>query len=85
MDNGLWTTWYDLADAGRDAYLDWLHGEHLPEIMRWPGIAWAAHYQITGGGTKMQAIHDRLVHVEDEDVGTGVYALHALSGCHSRM
>ena len=75
MDNGLWTTWYDLADAGRDAYLDWLHGEHLPEIMRWPGIAWAAHYEITGGGERMQAIHDRLVHTEDSDVGNGTQFL----------
>ena len=75
MDNGLWTTWYDLADAGRDAYLDWLHGEHLPEIMRRPGIAWAAHYKITGGGPKMQTIHDRLVHADDDGLGTGTQFL----------
>ena len=53
MDNGLWATWYDLADADQDDHLGWLHGDHLPEIMRRPGIAWAAHYQITGGGEKM--------------------------------
>ena len=43
--------------------------------MRRPGIAWAAHYQITGGGTKMQAIHDRLVHADDDGLGTGTQFL----------
>ena len=79
MDNGIWATWYDLADdansPGRDAFLDWLHGDYLPEIQSKAGIAWAAHYQSTGGGTKMQAIHDRLVHAELEGVGTGTQFL----------
>lgn len=79
MDNGLWATWYDLAptgnDDGRDAYLDWLHGEHLPEIQSRAGIAWAAHYEITGGGERMQAIHDRLVHAEGDDIGSGTQFL----------
>ena len=75
MDNGIWATWYDLADDDRDDYIDWLHGEHLPEIMRRPGIAWAAHYKITGGGPKMQTIHDRLVHADDDGLGTGTQFL----------
>lgn len=60
MDDGIWATWYDLGDAGKVDYLDWLHGEHLPGLMARPGIAWAAHYEITGGGSDMAKIHDRL-------------------------
>ena len=75
MDNGIWTTWYDLADDDRDAFLDWLHGDHLPEILQRPGVAWAAHYEITGGGDRMQAIHDRLVHAEDDGLGAGTQFL----------
>ena len=79
MDNGLWATWYDLAPTGneedRDTYLDWLHGKHLPEIMRRPGIAWVAHYEITGGGERMQAIHDRLARAEEDGLGTGTQFL----------
>lgn len=75
MDDGVWATWYDLADAGRDEFLGWLHGDHLPKIMKRPGIAWAANYEITGGGTKMQAIHDRLARVDVDDVGTATQFL----------
>jgi len=75
MDNGIWATWYDLAENGRHDYLAWLHGQHLPKIMRRPGIAWAAHYEITGGGARMQAIHDRLHHADDADLGTGTQFL----------
>ncbi|MEK9723455.1 MAG: hypothetical protein VW405_08220 [Rhodospirillaceae bacterium] len=75
MDDGIWATWYDLDDAAGDAgkadYLDWLHGEHLPAICTRPGVAWAAHYEITGGGARMAEIHDRLNRPDDADVGTG--------------
>lgn len=79
MDNGIWATWYDLADdansPGRDAFLDWLHGDYLPGIQSRAGIAWAAHYQITGGGAKMQEIHDKLARAEDGEVGAGTQFL----------
>jgi hypothetical protein len=71
MDNGIWATWYDMAEENRHAFNDWLHGQYLPELMRKPGVAWAAHYQITGGGDRMQEIHDRLVHAEEEELGNG--------------
>lgn len=44
MDQALWITWYDLAHGGRDAYLDWLHGTHMPALVQRPGVLWAAHY-----------------------------------------
>ena len=75
MDNGIWATWYDLGEDNRDAFIEWLHGDHLPEIQRRPGVAWAAHYGITGGGEKMQAIHIKLVRAEDDGLGTGTQYL----------
>ena len=75
MDNGLWATWYDLDHTNQDAYCEWLHTQHLPEIISKPGIAWAAHYKITGGGERMQAIHDRLNHIKDERLGSGTQYL----------
>lgn len=44
MDPALWITWYDLPDAGRDAYLEWLHVIYLPRLLERPGYLWAAHY-----------------------------------------
>jgi len=44
MDKALWITWYDLPEERRDAYLDWLHGAYLPQLLERPGYLWAAHY-----------------------------------------
>jgi hypothetical protein len=44
MDRGLWITWYNLPDEGRDAYLSWLNSTYLPALAKRPGILWAAHY-----------------------------------------
>ena len=44
MDRGLWITWYDLKEGDRDTYLRWLHGDYLPQLVRRPGVLWAAHY-----------------------------------------
>lgn len=48
LDRGLWATWYDLPDTGRDEYLDWLHGTHLPAMLDRPGYLWAGHYDVIG-------------------------------------
>jgi hypothetical protein len=71
MDQGIWATWYDLAEDGRDEYLDWLHTTHLPKLEARPGFAWAAHYEITGGGATMDKISGRLARADDETLGTG--------------
>ena len=70
MDNGIWATWYDLPADGRDAHLEWLHTAYLPALTARPGIAWAAHYEITGGGKDMKTLGDRLAR-PDDDVPTG--------------
>lgn len=44
-DAGLWISWYDLPETGRDQYLSWLHGSYLPALLKRPGYRWAAHYR----------------------------------------
>ena len=45
MNRGIWATWYDLADEGKQEYLDWLHNVHLPSMLSRPGYLWAAQVQ----------------------------------------
>jgi len=70
LTQGIWATWYDLADGPPAAYFDWLHDHHLPQIQQRAGFAWAAHYRITGGGKRMDKIHDHLART-GANVGTG--------------
>lgn len=68
-DRGLWVTWYDLPENGREAYFSWLHQTYLPALLKRPGYLWAAHYasrDIEGGSNP-----PRYHHVEDPKVGTG--------------
>jgi hypothetical protein len=44
LDKGIWITWYDLPEDGRDAYLSWAHDRYIPEMLQRPGYLWAAHY-----------------------------------------
>lgn len=44
MDQALWITWYDLPEPGRDAYLSWLHDQHMPALLHGKDVLWAAHY-----------------------------------------
>jgi hypothetical protein len=68
-DGGLWVTWYDLPANGRDAYLSWLHGTYLPQLLKRPGYLWAAHYATReqAGSAPRPDIH----HVEDPKIPTG--------------
>lgn len=76
MDNGIWATWYDLPEEGREEYLDWLHSDYLPSIQARPGIAWAAHYRSEGGGPDMQKVRDVFPETRDtKDLGTGTQFL----------
>jgi hypothetical protein len=72
VDRGLWVTWYDLPDDGRDAYLSWLHGTYLPAMLKRPGYLWAAHYYcdvLEGGAANATRFH----HVDDPSVGRGYH------------
>jgi hypothetical protein len=65
-DRGLWVTWYDLPEDGREAYLSWLHGTYLPELLKRPGYVWAAHY-----ATRDSEVNPQLHHTDDPSVPTG--------------
>jgi hypothetical protein len=68
IDRGLWVTWYDLPEAGRDAYLSWLHDSYLPALLKRPGYFWAAHY-----ATRDTEARTDLHHVDDPKVPTGYH------------
>ena len=44
MDRGLWITWYDQPEQGREQYLQWLHNDYMPRMLKRPGWVWGAHY-----------------------------------------
>ena len=71
MDQGIRAVWYDLPEDSKDSYIEWLHDTYLPEILGRPGILWAAHYEVTGGGAHMDVIANHLEHVDIEGVGKG--------------
>ena len=71
MDNGIWAIWYDLDEAARDDHHHWLHETYLPELVRQPGIAWAAHYRHRGGGESMHTIASRMERGPAEEMGGG--------------
>ncbi len=71
-DRGIWITWYDLPEEGRDAYFSWLHGTYLPGLLKRPGYLWAAHYasqDLEGGAENATRYH----HVDDPKVGKGYH------------
>jgi len=67
-DRGLWITWYDLPENGRDTYLSWLHESYLPALLKRPGYLWVAHYATQNAETRSD-----LHHVEDPKVPTGFH------------
>ncbi len=68
MDRGIWATWYDLPEDGKDEYLSWLHQVHIPEALARPGYLWAAHQENVMSPEREAEIHRRLVHVNDPGV-----------------
>ena len=71
MDRGIWATWYDLPESGRDEYIDYLHGVYLPAMLQRPGYLWAAHVQNIDSPEREAASYKRLVHTEDPSVPQG--------------
>ncbi len=66
LDRGLWVSYYNLPEAGRDAYLAWLHGQYIPKILKVPGVLWGAHYR----SDKVPPA-SRLPHTTDPNVPKG--------------
>lgn len=75
MDQGIWATWYNLAEQTRESYLDWAHNTYLPFLRQLPGYCWVAHYRHEGGGPKMQRVEGTVIGRTQEDVGNGTQYL----------
>jgi hypothetical protein len=71
-DRALWITWYDLPDAGREAYLAWLHDTWLPALLGRRGYLWAAHYEaVRAGAARVMRREATLKRVDDPAVPAG--------------
>jgi hypothetical protein len=71
MDRGIWATWYDLPEEGREEYINWLHDVHLPKALLRPGYLWAAHIENIWDEARKEALAKRLNHTDDPSVPTG--------------
>ena len=71
MDRGIWATWYDLPDEGKDKYISWLHEVHIPKALSRPGYLWAAHVENIWDEEHEKAKRERLTHTDDASVPAG--------------
>lgn len=75
IDRGIWATWYDLPEDGREDFISWLHEVHLPEATQRPGYLWAAHFEITESSSRMNLVKDKLTYTDTADIGGGTQFL----------
>lgn len=73
IDRGIWATWYDLPENGKDEYIQWLNEEHIPAALKRPGYLWATHILNLTPEQRLdrQATHMSLHHTNESDVPTG--------------
>ena len=71
MDRGIWATWYDLPEQGKEEYISWLHEVHIPQMLARPGYLWAAHVTNDTSPEREQRINTNLTHTNDPAVPTG--------------
>jgi hypothetical protein len=71
MDRGIWATWYDLPEQGREEYINYLHGVYLPAMLRRSGYLWAAHVQNVDSPEREAANYRRLTHTDEPSVPQG--------------
>lgn len=71
-DRGIWITWYDVDEIGRDDYLRWVHDTYMPALARMPGVLWAAHYaSVPKGARRASARENAVRRTDDPAVATG--------------
>lgn len=66
-DKALWMSFYNLPLESHEAYLSWLHGSHIPQLLRRSGVLWAAHYESERKQFPPSLIH----HTDDSSVPSG--------------
>src|SRR5947207_1545107 len=70
-DAGIYALWYDLAPDTKDEYVAWLHGAHLPAMLRRPGYLWAAHVENVTLAEREARNANRLTRTNDASVPEG--------------
>ena len=71
MDRGIWATWYDLPEEGKDEYISWLHEVHIPKALSRPGYLWAAHVENIWDEEREAHKSRILTHTPDSSVPSG--------------
>jgi hypothetical protein len=71
MDRGIRAVWYDLPDAAKQEYLDWLQRAYLPAMLQRPGYLWAAHVENVDSPEREAQNARRLTRTDDLSVPAG--------------
>ena len=71
MDRGIWATWYDLPEEGKEEYIAWLHDVHLPKALLRPGYLWTAHVENIWDEARKEDLSKRLTYTDDPSVPAG--------------
>lgn len=68
-DRAYWITWYNLPEAGREAYLKWTHEVYMPKVLERDGVLWGAHYASLPKGeyTPLGGVGGRIAHKKDPE------------------
>ncbi len=82
MDRAIWAIFYDLPGEGREEYLEWFHGVHIPQKLARPGYLWAAHYEVVHPGKAFEKVLGRLAQSDDPALASGAGFI-ALFGAES--
>jgi hypothetical protein len=86
MDKAIWITWYDIDAGGREAYLAWLHEAYLPQLVRRPGILWAAHYgSVPKDARRAAARESAVIRTKDSSVPTGSQYIQLVGAEHAHV
>ncbi|MEE8443587.1 MAG: hypothetical protein V3S37_07545 [Dehalococcoidia bacterium] len=85
MDRGIWATWYDLPEPGKEEYISWLHDVYIPEALSRPGYLWATHVENVLTEDRERDIRSRLIHTDDPSVpgGNGFIMLFGAASPHT--
>lgn len=70
-DAGICALWYDLSPGTKHEYIDWLHGTHLPAMLKRHGYLWAAHVENVASPDREARNANRLTRTSDASVPPG--------------
>jgi len=71
MSRGIWATWYDVADADRDAFIEWEQKEYLPALAANSRYNWVARYASkSGAGIETGVFGETVVDAGKEGIGS---------------